>query len=341
MPSAPIWLFTGPELGQRKDTVEQYREKACKTFGQTDEYTFYAGETRIADVISLLQNASLFAAARFVVLRSAEQIKLKADIELIASWAAETAKQKQTDDGAWLILESDEISVDKKLENIVPKENRIIFWEMFEDQKNRWVENLLKKQGFSADPDAVDTILDLVENNTEALRTECSRFSLCFEKNHRITTEDVEAVLTRSRQESAFTLFAALCGQEAAPERLSAALAILQYIRHSKESSSVQLIAGLTYCFRKLKVWHNLQKEGKTGDFDLKINGFAGKKMQSQYRSAARIWNLFETSACLAQLSRTDMNIRKTGKSTEDTELQLMLYSLVVHKGRQTELHNR
>ena len=48
-----------------------------------------------------------------------------------------------------------------------------------------------------------------------------------------------------------------------------------------------------------------------------------------------------ETSACLALLSRTDMNIRKTGKSTEDTELQLMLYSLVVHKGRQTELHNR
>ena len=330
--AAPLWLFTGPELGQKKETVSQYREKARSLFGQIDEHLFYAGESRIADIISLLQNASLFAAARFVVLRSAEQIKLKADIELIASWADESAKQNNN--ASWLILESDEISVDKKLENLVPKQNRIIFWEMFEDQKERWLENLLQKAGFTVDADAVDAILNSVENNTEALKSECSRFALCFEKNHRITVEDVEAVLTHSRRESPFTLFAALCTDRGEAARLGDALAVLQYIRHSKESSAVQLIAGLTYCFRKLGLWHSLQKSGKTAPFDLKINGFSGAKMQNQYRSAARLWNAFDTTACLAALARTDMNIRRTGKNTEEAELELLLYNLVVHKGQ-------
>ncbi|MGI5173717.1 DNA polymerase III subunit delta [Treponema sp. OMZ 840] len=339
MPAAPLWLFTGSEFGQKSDTVEEYRQKARRLFGQIDEYVFYANDSRIADIISLLQNASLFASARFIVVRNAEHIKLKADIELLGDWAKAAEKQQQPNqDAAWLILESDENSVDKKLENIVPKQNRIVFWELFESQKTKWLENWFAKAGFSIEKNALDTILDLVENNTQALRSECARFLLCFEKNHRITVEDVDAVLTRNRQESVFTLFAALCDtSKNQPQRFGDALTILQYIRHSKESSSVQLLAGFAYCFRKLQLWHNLQRQGKTTDFDLKINGFASKKMQQQYASASRIWNNADTAACLALIARTDMNIRQTGKNAETAELELMLYALAMRKGRPLE----
>jgi len=70
MSTAPLWLFTGPELGQRRDSIEQLRQKAKKLFGQTDEYRFYANDSRIADIVSLLQNESLFASARFIVLHN-------------------------------------------------------------------------------------------------------------------------------------------------------------------------------------------------------------------------------------------------------------------------------
>ena len=336
MSSFPLWLFTGPEIGQKNDAVEEHRRKA-RSLGQTDEYTFYANDARVADIISLLQNGSLFAASRFIVLHCAEQIKLKADIDLIAQWAQEEAKQG-SGGSSFLILESDETSVDKKLENIVPKQNRVIFWELFESQKSKWLENWFAKAGFSIDRDAVDTILDLVENNTEALRTECSRFLSCFEKNHRITADDVDAVLSRNRQESVFTLFAALCDASQSDERrLEDALTILRYLRSSKESSSVQLLAGLAYCFRKLGLWHRIHAEGGISDFDLKTKGFASKKMQSQYASAARLWDRSAAAACLARIARTDSTIRRNGKAGEEAELELMLYSLACKKGRVVE----
>ena len=335
MSTAPLWLFTGPELGQRRDSIEQLRQKARKLFGQTDEYRFYANDSRIADIVSLLQNESLFASARFIVLHNSEDIKLKADIDMLADWAAQAAKQGEQG-GAWLILDSDEISVDKKLENIVTKANRHIFWELFENQKTAWLQNWFSKEGFTIDSDACDAILDLVENNTETLKSECSRFLLCFDKSRletkpHISVADVDAVLTRDRQESPFTLFAALCNTaKNAAQRLTDALSILQHIRRSKESSAVQLIAGLTYCFRKLRIYQRLAKNGSINDFELKTNGFTSKRLQSQYGQAGKLWNSTDTLACLALLSRTDMNIRRSGSGTEDTELQLMLYKLSI-----------
>ena len=47
---------------------------------------------------------------------------------------------------------------------------------MFEDRKEQWLESFFRKNGYKTDPDVAELILSLVENNTEALRTECSRF---------------------------------------------------------------------------------------------------------------------------------------------------------------------
>ena len=78
---------------------------------------------------------------------------------------------------------------------------------MFENRKPQWVENFFRKNGFSISPDAVEQILEMVENNTESLKSECSRFFFCFEKGTTITSDDVEKILSHNREENAFTLF--------------------------------------------------------------------------------------------------------------------------------------
>lgn len=342
--TSQLWLFTGPEFGERNDTIEQYRQKAKKQFGILDEHSFYASETPIAHIISILQNGSLFASARFIVVRNAENIKKKEDIDALANWINATDTQSSNNhlDGsdAWLFLVSDETSIDKKLENIVPKQNRKIFWELFDDQKTRWLKNWFSKEGFSIDDDAIDAILDLVENNTESLRSECSRFSLCFDKGYHITVKDADTVLTHNRKESPFTLFAALCEHSRQPtERLILALGILQQIRYSKESSGIQLIAALSYCFRRLKTWHLIHDGMRPTDFDLKTKGFSSKKMQTQYAHAARVWTSRETVLCLSLLADTDMDIRSMGGLVEDTKLQQLLYALIIKRGRQLEVY--
>jgi len=145
MPSvAPVWLFTGPEIGERNAAVEQLRAAAAKRSGQLDQHSLYVADVRIADVVSLLQNGSLFADARFVVLRNVEQIKKKDEIELLTAWIGESAGV--TD--ATLVLVSDEIGVDKKLEAAIPKDQKRIFWELFENRKEQWIVDFFRKAGF-------------------------------------------------------------------------------------------------------------------------------------------------------------------------------------------------
>ena len=326
----PAYLFTGPEFGERNDVVEELKKKTQKKFGDVDFYSFYLSETKLSDIISLLQNGSLFASARFAVVKNAELIKKKDELEMLSQWFSSAA----SDDASVIVFISEETGVDKKFENLFPKSNRRIFWEMFEDRKESWLRNYFQKLNFTIDQDAVDAVLDLIENNTEALRTECSRFQLCFEQGHRITQDDVESVLAHNREESAFTLFDALSNsRQDKKQRFETALLILQKILLSKGASGVQVIAGLTYCFRRLKQWHEIHLSGRPSEFDLKIKGFSSKKAQNQYAGAQRIWSGLRTLDILALLSKTDMEIRSAGTAVEETLLSTMLYSVVYKDG--------
>ncbi|MCR4939916.1 MAG: DNA polymerase III subunit delta [Treponemataceae bacterium] len=332
MYSIPLFLYTGPEFGERNDAVAELRRQAEKKFGSIDYHQLYTMDVSFGDVLSLLRNGNLFVPARFVVLRGVESIKKKDDIDLLAKWCDEM-KKTQADD-VWFVLVSDETSVEKKVEGLVPKEHRKIFWELFEDRKEKWLESFFYKNGYKLTPDAVALILSLVENNTEALRNECSRFFVCFEKDHIIDSDDVEAVLAHNREESAFTLFDAMAdASHGEGVRLSDSLSVLQKLRNSKDSASVQIIAGLTWCFRRLKVWHTLAREGGMSDFNLKTNGFQSKKMQQKYRMAAQIWSLKDTESAIALLSDMDMFIRSSGSGVDSVSMQTLVYCLCIKKG--------
>ncbi len=326
--SAPIYLFSGPEIGERNEAVAAVKKALKDKFGSLENYSYYSVETDPQSALVQLYSESLFSAATCVVYNGAETIKKKEDVDKIASWA------NGAGEASVLILVSDEISCDSKLEKIVPKENRKQFWEMFEDRKIPWLKNYFSKNGYSIADDACEEILDLVENNTQALKNECSRFFVCFEPGTKITVQNVDQLIEHNREESAFTLFDAMAKSgKSAAERLETSLGILQKIRLSKDSSSAALVAGLAYSFRRLCLWHNLAKAGKTDDFSLKTNGFASKKSRAQCSAAARVWSLGQTLAILALLSRADMNIRSSGRGMEDTILQTLVYSIVVKKG--------
>lgn len=334
MVDSEIYLFTGPEIGEKNEAIATIKSLAQKKNGSLDIYSYYAADVRVQDVISQLQNESLFTQATFITLRNAEQIKLKSDIELIAQWAKSSGNSPNT-----LILVSDENSVDKKLEAAVPSSHKKMFWEMFENQKPQWVQNYFKKNGFSITSDAVESILDMVENNTEVLKSECSRFFYCFEKNHQITESDVEKILAHNREENAFTLFETMAdSSKSQSDRFESAVEIFHKIRVSRDGAGVALIAGLTYCFRQLRTWHLLQTKAKqenreVSKQELASNGFSGKTNQSRYTKAAKVWTSGAVSSILALLASTDMSIREGGSSLEDTRLIMMIYSIVMKNG--------
>ena len=68
-------------------------------------------------------------------------------------------------------------------------------------------------------------------------------------------------------------------------------------------------------------------------DFDLKINGFSSKKVQSRNRKAASLWDLQQVQRCTSLLSATDMQLRSSGTVLEETMIQTMVYEIIVKKG--------
>lgn len=325
---APLYLFTGPEFGKRNDAVASVKNGLTKKFGQIDEHLFYLLETPFSQIMTILQSGTLFSSGVCIVCKNAELLKKKEDIQMLTDWIA------SAEESSVLILVSDEISVDSKVEKLIPKNNRQKFWEMFDSDKLPWVIKFFKQNGYNITQDAGQLILDLVENNTEALRAECSRFFICFPKEHEITENDVNSILTHSREENVFSLFNQM-SQCSIPveKRLESCLEILQKITISKDNSSVKLIQGLASCFRKLVLWNNIHQENPyVDDFELKTKGFS-KIMYPQYKSAAKIWTTGQATAILALLASTDMEIRSGGSLMEGILLQKLMYEIIVKKG--------
>ncbi len=316
--AAPVYLYTGPEFGERNDAVSAIKNSLKKKLGQIDEHLFYLLETPFSQVMTILQSGTLFSDGVCVVCKNAELLKKKEEVQMLQDWLNTNPTETST-----LILISDELSVDSKVDKLVPTSNKRKFWEKYESDKLSWLYDFFRKNGYKIEEDAIQLILELIENNTQALRDECSRFFVCFPKEHTITAEDVDSVLTHTREETAFTLFNKIANPaESAQKRFESALTILQKIRLSKENKSPVIIAGLSSCFRKLILWNN---EGEAA--------ISGKLMQKQYRNAAKIWTTGQATAILAILASTDMEIRSGGALMEDVLLQKMLYEIVVKKG--------
>lgn len=335
--AAPIFLYTGPEAGEKNNQILLQKDALKKKFGAIDDFVYYGTDLNMSDVVAQLMTESLFTPATFVLIRSAELIKDKKDIDLLAEWI-KTAENK--DGSTVLVLASDELKVDSKLEKIVPPANRRVFWEMFENRKEQWLYSFFKKNGYSIDSEAVSSILDMVENNTEELRSECSRFFMCFPAGHTVTEYDVEQILSHNRAESAFTLFDAMAAQNSTEKRLESSLLILQKIRLSKkDSDAVVILAGLLYCFRKLLLWHSIHSGHTPDEIELKKNGFSSKTARSQYSQAGKIWTAAQTAAIIALLSKTDMDIRSLGSALQDTLLVLAVYEIIVKNGAYCSLY--
>lgn len=338
--SVPVYLYTGPEFGERNDAVNALKANLEKQFGSFDDYSYYAIDTSVATVVSMLQTESLFTPATCVVYKSAELIKKKEDIELLASWiesVTPSSKNKTPRDSAMLILVSDETSVDPKVSKLIPKENQKVFWVMFENRRVPWLKDFFRKNGYSIEEDAAEMILEMVENNTESLKNECSRFFTLFPAGTCIKAENVDSVLANTREESVFTLFGAMVdSSQSQTKRFENALTIFQKLRlaaGSSGGSADAIVAGLTFCFRKLQVYHQLKRNGQADDFTLKKNGISSPAMRTQYANASKLWTIGQTMAIISLLSSTVMNIRSSGTALEESYMEMLLYSIIIKKG--------
>jgi DNA polymerase-3 subunit delta len=319
MPKGSCLLFLGPEFGEKQDAVNGIRQNLAGQFGApAEETSFYAGETPVNDMVAALRNGALFADSRLFFIKNAEAIKKKEDMELLASYMA--SPQNDTT----LILISDAISLDKALEKAAGGGKKV-FWELFENRKSEWVSDFFRREGFRVDEGGINAILELVENNTDSLRRECSRLMLFLGKDTVVGETEVENCLAHTREESAFTLFSRIAQGD-----LTRSVEILHTLLAAKEAP-VAILAALASCFRKVRDYAALTAAGVSDEFEYKKigAGSAYSRVRKDYAAAGKRYGISGAGACLSLTAAFDLRIRSSGAGFEAILMDQYLYEII------------
>jgi DNA polymerase III subunit delta len=323
------YLLAGPEAGKRAAFVAELRAAIAQADGAPPEaHRAYATETGIGELLGILRNGSLFASRRLVEYRGAELIKGKEDLGSMAAYLASPAPE------AVLLLVTDSFYVEKALEEAVGKDRKRSFFEMFENEKPRWIESKLRELGLGIDESGIEALLELVENESGALEAACSRLAVVFPPGATLAEGDVEAAIARNRQEDAFSLFERVTsgGLEEALETLEAVLA-------DRRGDAVQIISAIIWGFRRLCKLHALVDAGEGLESACMKLQIRSKALQRQSAQAIRRYPRRACERIVLLASTFDAKARSTGSAYERTLLQLLLYGIMVKNG-ELELSN-
>ncbi len=175
-----VYLLLGPETGKKAQFVEKIVEDLKKKYGGEPEiYRFYPYGLDTKDVVSILRNGSLFAASKIVLINKFEECRGKKLLDPVIDYC------KNPSADAVLILLSDSVKdIPVSVKKLVPKENTIIFWEMFESEKKGWIINFFNRNKIRIERDAVNTLLDLVEIIRRCLRKNVPNLHNFLVKGH-------------------------------------------------------------------------------------------------------------------------------------------------------------
>lgn len=317
------YLLLGPEIGEKNAFVDKLRADLAKQIGaKPDEERHYCQDMKPGELVSRLLNGSLFAPHRLVVYSGIDLVTAKGDVAALVGYLRSPAPD------VTLVMASDEVGADKAIKDAVGPGGCKVFWEMFEDKKEDWVRSFFRREGFKISSDAVEAVLELVENNTEALKSECSRLALFLPKDREISEADIEGYLSHNRSEDAFSLF-----ERIARDGFGEALECLEKILSSKEGEPIGILAGLSWSFKRLEGFQRLKAQGLGPDEAFLRSGIKSKKLQAAYREADR---RFPPAACRNALSRlldADYALRSLGGSMDKTVMQKALYEVMVKSG--------
>jgi DNA polymerase III subunit delta len=322
----PVRLLLGPEEGEKSALVATIREGLAARLGEQPEVTrFYAGDATAAQILLCLRNQTLFARHRLVIVANVDAVKRAEEVAQLVEYCGSPAPD------ATLLLLSPGFAgdIDRKLIAAVPKDAQKIFWEMFENQKQGWVTAFFQKRKIRIEPDAVDYILDMVENNTRDMRTECERLALFFGTDATIDLANVEQYIYHSKEENVFTLFDRICARELAESE-----EVLEKILLARESDATQLTSGLLMQFRRLAGFKRMQESNyESAEAFTKLRIFS-KKNQKTYLEGSRRFTQADIERIVQLLAAFDERFRSVKTDLHALLLHLQVYYIVQKAGQ-------
>ena len=319
----PVYILAGPDAGRRAAFVDLIRgDFAAASGAAPEEHRIYAQETPVGELLSLVMNGALFSSSRLIEYRDAEFVKQKADVQALVDYI------KRPSPDVVLLLVTSSFGLEKALEEAVGAGAKKTFWELFENEKPRWIAKRLEETGLTIDEDGIETLLELVENDTASLDAACARLAVLFPEGSRLCADDIDRAISRNRREDAFSLFAKMVSDEPVW-----ALECLETVLADRQSSAVPLIAALVWSWKRLLRLNILIEGGENFEGACLKSGIRAKSLQATHREALRRFDRESCERILCLLSDFDARARSSGAQLEHGLLQLLVWGIVGGRG--------
>jgi DNA polymerase-3 subunit delta len=297
--AANLYILLGPETGNKNIFVETLLQKARKEHGEVERYKFYPYDADIGNIVSLIKTPSLFSACRFVIFANMDVFK-KNETDLLMP------ALKTVSHDLYIIILSDLYKLDKRIEELCLPANKKIFWEMKENDREHWLRSFFRSSGHTITPDAVERLLELIENNLQDLKIAAESLAGFCPKERPISEEDIDRLIIHNKEENIFTLFSHL-----AQRNLEGAVESLNQIAFGSEGAGVSSVTGLIWQFRRLVALKEHTEAGRAlNEEAFRSLAVIGKRSQQLYQQALRRYTLKELRTIMTQLTDCDELLR-------------------------------
>lgn len=317
------WLLAGPEEGEKQIFLSQIKSGLTDKNGEAPEtHRFYPFETSVQEILSQIKNGSLFAAARIFIIGQAELLK-KTEADEFGAYL------KNPSPDTVLVFLTDETSLKNGLGKHIPKKNSKIFWELFDNQKKGWLSGFFKNRRISIDTDAVELLLNLIENNTADMKRECEKLALFFGEGAFISRDEIETFFYHGKEENVFSLFNRIAAAD-----FPGSVDILQKIMLGSDSNTVQLLSGLLWQLRNMLRLAREMEMGESFQSACFKSGIKGKKAQATYSEALKHYKRSDIERIISLTAEYDIKLRTARQEQKEITAQMYIYCLIEKKGR-------
>ncbi len=337
--SSSVKLFLGPESGTKEERIKKEYSNLQKQYDNNVDFKkYYSFEAFENEMYMELNNPSLFSSHTLIVLYAVDQLNI-AGVSTLLDYV------KNPSNSSTLILESELFSLKSpcaKIASSIAKENTISFYPLSENELIHYVNTFFKSNNLTITREAVNLLLELVDNNTLELKIICNQLAFFFnvskDHNSNIDELDIQKYVHHSKNENSFSLLEMILNS-----RLKEALEISHVLLERDPTFVYTLTGGILWGFRRLlSVLENLN-EGESNYqamqnasvFGVK-KGIYRKDDITSYNNAIRNYSIKNTRNIISLLIDSDVKIRTNTGELLKLEIEQLLYNIIVKKGAKT-----
>ena len=325
-----VFLLLGPEEGEKsvfiKNRITEIKNRITE---KPEIHRFYPFDSNMVDIIAVICNRSLFSKYKIVLLYNVEEIKKPKDVSVLADYLS-----RPVDEVTLFLLSSSVADISRKIEKKITRENKIIFWEMFDDKKIKWIMNLFRQRKIRIDLDAAEFLLEMIQNNTRDLKQECIKLAGFFGEGSHLKIDTIDKYIYHSKEENVFTLFEKIASRD-----FPASHEVLSKILLSKDTEAASLLGGLLWQVnRLLNLKRLLNKNQPLHDVFSKLS-LKNKKSQKVYLTAHKKYSKGEVEALILLITEFDKRSRSMSNDLQKLLLQLVIYYSTVRGGMLPQKH--